>query len=62
MERVKWQATMRNTPDGVNMVVLMVQESLEKNRDHCAMGMDGGNALNSIKQQRVLGRVYVTFP
>ena len=26
-----------NTPDGVNMVVLMVQESLEKHRNHCAM-------------------------
>ena len=34
-----------HTPDGVNMVVLMVQESLKKNRDHCAMAVDGENAL-----------------
>ena len=51
-----------NTPDGVNMVVLLVQETLEKNRDHCAMTVDGENAFNSIKRQRVLDRLYATFP
>jgi hypothetical protein len=35
-----------NTPDGVNMVVLLVQETLEKNRGHCAMTIDGENAFN----------------
>ena len=50
-----------NTPDGVNMVVLMVQESLEKHRHHCAIAVGGENAFNSIKRQRVLDRLYATF-
>ena len=51
-----------NNPDGVNMVVLMVQDSLVKNIHHCAMAVDGENAFNSVKRQAVLNRLYSTFP
>ena len=43
------------------MVVFMVQETLEKNRDHCAMTVVGENAANSIKRQCVLDILYATF-
>ena len=40
----------------------MVQDSLAKNADHCAMAVDGENAFNAIKRQKVLDRLCATFP
>ena len=53
-----------NTPDGVNMVVLMVHDSLviTINRHHCAMAVDGEHTFNSVRRQAVLDRLYATFP
>ena len=51
-----------NTPDGVNMVVLMVEDTLRQNVGHGAMAVDGENAFNAAKRQAILDRLYTTFP
>ena len=51
-----------NTPDGVNMVVLMVEDTLRQNVGHGAMAVDGENAFNAAKRQAILDRLYATFP
>ena len=51
-----------NTPDGVNLVVLMVEDSLKQNVGHGAMAIDGQNAFNATKRQAILDRLYATFP
>ena len=38
-----------NTPDGVNMVVLMVEDTLQQNAGHGAMAIDGQNTFNAAK-------------
>ena len=53
-----------NTPvgDGVNMAVLMVQDTLRQNNGHSATTVDGRNAFNSASRQKILDLVYATFP
>ena len=51
-----------NTPDGVNMVILMIQDTLRQNADHSATTVDSRNAFNSASRQKILDLVYATFP
>ena len=51
-----------NTPDEVNMVVLMVEDTLRQNVGHGAMAVDGENAFNAACRQSILDRLYQTFP
>ena len=51
-----------NTPDGVNMVVLMIHDTLLQNADHSATTVDGRNAFNSASRQKILDRVNATSP
>ena len=51
-----------NTPDGVSVVVLMVEDTLGQNVGHGAMAVDGENAFNAAKRQAILDRLYTTFP
>ena len=51
-----------NIPDGVNMVVLTVEDTLKQNIGHGAMAVDGENAFNSARRQAVLDRLHQTFP
>ena len=48
--------------DGVNMVVLMVCDTLRQNIGHSATKVDGRNAFNSASRQKIMNRVYATFP
>ena len=43
-----------NTPDGVNMVILMIQDTLRQNADHSATTVDSRNAFNSSSRQKSL--------
>ena len=47
---------------GVNLVVLMVEDSLKQNVGHGAIAVDGQNAFNAAKRQAILDRLYATFP
>ena len=40
-----------NTPDGVNMVDLMVHDTLRQNAGHSTTTVDGRNAFNSASRQ-----------
>ena len=51
-----------NTADGVNMVVLMVTDTLQQNLGHCATAVDGQNAFNAMRRQKILDRLFITFP
>ena len=51
-----------NTPDGVNMVILMVEDTLKQNINHGAMAVDGQNAFNAARRQAILDQLFRTFP
>ena len=51
-----------NTTDGVNMVVLMVTDTLQQNVGHGATAIDGEYAFNAMKRQKILDRLFQTFP
>ena len=51
-----------NTADGVNMVVLMVHDTLCQNVGQAATTVDGRNAFNPASRQKLLDLVYATFP
>ena len=51
-----------NTPDGVNMVILMVEDTLKQNINHGAMAVDGQNAFNAARRQAMLHQLFRTFP
>ena len=42
-----------NTPDRVNMVVLMVEDTIKQNVGHGAAAVDGENAFNAAKRQAI---------
>ena len=50
-----------NTPDGVNMVVLLIHDTLRQNMDYSATTVDGRNTFNSALRQKILDMVYATF-
>ena len=50
-----------NSPDEVNMVVLMVEDTLGRNIGHGEIVVDGENAFNAAKRQAILDRLYATF-
>ena len=66
--RVQWKESSGvhqyglNTTDGVNMVVLMATDTLQQNVGHGATVIDGENAFNALKRQKILGRLFTTFP
>ena len=51
-----------NTPDGVIMVVLMVEDTLKQNMGLSAMAVDGENVFNSAKKAGYPGQVIYYFP
>ena len=51
-----------NTTDGVNMVVLIVTDTLQQHVGHGATAIDGENAFNAMKRQKILDRLFQTFP
>ena len=66
--RVQWKESSGvlqyglNSTDGVNMVVLMVMDTLQQNVGQGATAIDGENAFNAMKRQKILDRLYHTFP
>ena len=46
-----------NTADGVNMVVLMVTDTLRQNVGHGVTAIDGDNAFNTMKRQKIYDRL-----
>ena len=51
-----------NTPDGVNMVILMVEDTICQNVSHGALAVDGQNAFNAARRQAILNQLYASFP
>ena len=46
----------------MNMVVLMVEDTLKQNVGHGAMAIDGKNAFNTARRQAILDQLYSIFP
>ena len=51
-----------NTTEGVNMVVLIVTDTLQPNVGHGATAVDGENAFNAMRRHLILDRFFATFP
>ena len=47
--------------DGVNRVVLMVEDTLQQSAGHGVIAVDGQNSFNAAKRQSILDRIYATF-
>ena len=47
-----------NTQDGVNMALLITEDTLATAEDLCALAVDGRNSFNEAKRQKILDEIY----